>query len=50
LSVHAPAARMSVQMAIQKLDRFRDAARRMELVMRECHYPPATPNEDEDDT
>lgn len=50
LSVHAPAARMSVQMAIQKLDRFRDAARRMELVMRECHYPSTTPHKDEDDS
>lgn len=47
LSVHAPAARMSVQVAIQKLDRFRDAARRMELVMRECHYPSASTSEQE---
>lgn len=39
LSVHAPAARMTIQAATQKLDRFRDAARQIELVMRECHMP-----------
>lgn len=48
LSVHAPAARMSVQAAIQKLDIFRDAARRIELVMRECHTPRDTTSREND--
>ncbi len=35
LSLHAPAARMSLQMAVSKLDRLRETARQIEQIMRE---------------
>jgi DNA-binding IclR family transcriptional regulator len=40
LSLHAPAARMSLQMAVSKLDRLRETARQIEQVMRELVETP----------
>ncbi|MBO6521763.1 MAG: IclR family transcriptional regulator [Rhodospirillales bacterium] len=45
LSVHAPAARMSMQTAVSKLDRLRDTARQIEQIMRELTE---TPNANKD--
>lgn len=40
LSLHAPAARMSLQAAVSKLDRLRDTARQIEQIMRELMETP----------
>lgn len=40
LSLHAPAARMSLQMAVSKLDRLRETARQIEQIMRELVETP----------